>query len=409
MTTATKTQPLTKSERRVLHDSFGRTIDYLRISLTDRCNLRCVYCMPKEGVPALAHEDILTLEEIVTLVTMAAKDGIKHIRLTGGEPLVRKGITELIRAIKHIDGIESVALTTNGILLPTLAKELKGAGLDRVNISLDSLDENQYHAITRRGTLADALAGIDAALEYGFDPVKINVVVVRHLEQNLVQFARLTMDRPLHVRFIEYMPIGKVDEGLPPAVPLTKTETEKELGTSNKSFIPWSDHDVIPATEIRQLLNDALEKEGLGKLIPLEGKNNNHSNGSNNSNVGDISHVSETLDTSFEILSKNPPNNEAPIGWGPATYYKIAGAKGTIGFISAISNHFCATCNRLRLTSDGKLRPCLFSDEEFDVKKPLRNGTVYGVQQILDEALASKPEGHHHRRGTKRSMSQMGG
>ncbi len=391
MFTGATTSSLTNAEEHVLHDGFGRTIDYLRISLTDRCNLRCVYCMPEEGVPSLLHEDILTLEEVISVVELAAKNGIKHIRLTGGEPLVRKGIVGLVQAIKQIKGIESVALTTNGILLPTMANDLKNAGLDRVNISLDSLDKDQYRAITRCGTLADALAGIDAALHYEFAPVKINVVVVRHLNQNLAQFARLTLDKPLHVRFIEYMPIGKIDDSLPPAInanPLTKTVT-------SSAFIPWSDHDVVPAVEIRSLLNDALKQEGIDPLVPLKKCST------------DARCSSKTAAKAAEY--ETPDTAAAPVGWGPASYYKIPGAKGTIGFISAISNHFCATCNRLRLTADGKLRPCLFSDEELDIRGALRNGTEKDLQQIFNEALRIKPAGHHHRRGTERSMSQVGG
>lgn len=391
MLTSAATSSLTSTEKHLLHDSFGRTIDYLRISLTDRCNLRCVYCMPEEGVPSLLHEDILTLEEVISVVELAAKNGIKHIRLTGGEPLVRKGIVGLIRALKQIEGIESVALTTNGILLPAMASDLKNAGLDRVNISLDSLDEEQYHAITRCGKLTDVLAGIDAALRYEFDPVKINVVVVRHLNQNLAQFAQLTLEKPLHVRFIEYMPIGKIDDSLPPAIsadPRTKSAT-------SSAFIPWSDHDVVPATEIRSLFNNALKQEGIDPLVPLK----------KTSGKAKYSSENATKTTKHGALG----SASAPIGWGPATYYKIPGAKGTIGFISAISNHFCATCNRLRLTADGKLRPCLFSDEELDIRSALRNGSEEDLQQIFNEALRIKPEGHHHRHGTERSMSQVGG
>lgn len=386
-----------------LHDTYGRTIDYLRISVTDRCNLRCVYCMPEKGIPMLNHRDILTLEEIEQIVAVAAQLGIKHIRLTGGEPLVRKGICSLIQAIKNIPGIESVALTTNGILLPAMAKDLKKAGLDRVNISLDSLDAAQYHAITRRGTLSNVLDGIETALTFGFDPVKINVVVVRHLQQNLLDFAKLTIDKPLHVRFIEYMPVGNAHaelEGAPCTAPsatcaapdlpcvgsnfscnvpnLTCAPSTENESYSQKDFIPWSKDDVVPVAEIQDLLSNALSKEGWGSLI-----------------------VSQD--------SKDPAASIAPTGWGPATYVKIPGSQGSIGFISAISNHFCASCNRLRLTSDGKLRPCLFSDSELDIKQALRTEGKLGIKRILQEALIIKPEGHHQKLGTKRSMSQMGG
>lgn len=359
----------------MLHDTFGRTIDYLRISLTDRCNLRCLYCMPEEGVPSLCQEKILRLEEIERIVSVAAKCGIKHLRLTGGEPLVRKGITDLISALKRIPGIESIALTTNGILLPPMAAALKEAGLDRVNISLDSLDAAQYHAITRRGNLKDALAGIEAAFSYGFDPVKINVVVVRHLQQDFAAFARLTLDKPLHVRFIEFMPIGHT--GCPPdnstcmpAQASCSPAVFPQEDQNQKALIPWSSDDVVFASEIRILLQEALDREHMGSLVPL---------------------------------------SKAPTGWGPASYLKIAGAQGSIGFISALSNHFCASCNRLRLTADGKLRPCLFSDEEFDIREAIRSGNEKDIAQIFDKALRKKPESHHYRQGTKRSMSQVGG
>lgn len=370
-------------------DTFGRTIDYLRISLTDRCNLRCVYCMPEEGVTALDHKDILRLEEVEDIVKIAAQRGIKHLRLTGGEPLVRKGIVGLIHRLKQIEGIESIALTTNGILLPSMAKELKKAGLDRVNISLDSLDETQYHAITRRGKLADALAGIEAALNYGFDPVKINVVAVRHLQQDFAAFTRMTLDKPLHVRFIEFMPIGTIEGELPAAVPapFKKFENEKlndlskpsSLPNQKKNGIPWSGDDVISVEEIRKSINKSLEKEGFGALVPL----------------------GTTMD--------NPLKEKRPTGWGPATYFKIKGAQGTVGFISAMSNHFCASCNRLRLTADGKLRPCLFSDNELDIRSVIRKGPENDIQDVFDEALHIKPKEHYHQQGTKRTMSQVGG
>lgn len=359
----------------MLHDTFGRTIDYLRISLTDRCNLRCLYCMPEEGVPSLCQKKILRLEEIERIVSVAAKCGIKHLRLTGGEPLVRKGITDLIYALKRIPGIESIALTTNGILLPPMAAALKEAGLDRVNISLDSLDAAQYHTITRRGNLKDALAGIEAAFSYGFDPVKINVVVVRHLQQDFAAFARLTLDKPLHVRFIEFMPIGHTtcppdNSTCMPAQSSCSPAAFPQEDQNQKALIPWSSDDVVFASEIRTLLQEALDREHMGSLVPL---------------------------------------SKAPTGWGPASYLKIAGAQGSIGFISALSNHFCASCNRLRLTADGKLRPCLFSDEEFDIREAVRSGSEKDIQQIFDKALRKKPESHHYRQGTKRSMSQVGG
>lgn len=333
-----------------LKDSHGRTIDYLRISLTDRCNLRCIYCMPEDGVCSLAHEDILRLEEVENIVRTAADMGIKHIRLTGGEPLVRKGIVDLVKTIVETPGIERVAMTTNGILLPKMAKQLKEAGLSRVNISLDTLDEEQYAFITRRGQLKDALAGIDSALEAGLNPVKVNAVVVRSLEQDLFEFAKLSVDRPLHVRFIEYMPVGE---------------------SSGVDGCGWGPDDVIPSEEVVRIVSERGVEEGLGELIPL---------------------------------SEEPAD-----GWGPARYFQFAGAQGTVGVISPMSRHFCSECNRLRLTADGKIRPCLFSDLEYDVRTPVRAGDEEGVRRAIAEALGHKPDEHHDTVGTERKMSQIGG
>lgn len=356
-----------------LRDSFGRNIDYLRISLTDRCNLRCVYCIPEEGVPSLRREEILTLEEIETISALAAEQGIKHIRLTGGEPLIRKGIVDLIHSLKAIPGIESVALTTNGILLGTMAQELKEAGLDRVNISLDSLDPKQYHAITRRGHLSDALKGIDAALTHGLDPVKINVVAIRRFKQDFTTFANLTIDQPLHVRFIEYMPVGHVHDDSSASSSLS----------NNMTGFSWAADDVISAQEIFMTLTQELTAQNKGALIPLP--------------------------PSTSTLNSDDAESCGPEGWGPATYYQIKGAQGTIGFISAVSEHFCSSCNRLRLTSDGRLRSCLFSDAEVSLRDALRNHGSEGVYQAFERTLKTKPAGHHNRLGTARSMNQMGG
>jgi cyclic pyranopterin phosphate synthase len=332
-------------------DQHGRTIDYLRISITDRCNLRCLYCMPEEGIAWRPHDAMLTLEEIARFVGIAATEGFARIRLTGGEPLVRLGAVDLVRDIAQTPGVERVAMTTNGILLPKFADALREGGLARVNISLDTLDPTQFTHITRWGRIEDVYAGIDAALRVGFDPVKINAVVVRSLNQDLLAFARLSIKRPLHVRFIEYMPVG---------------DPQGEDG------VGWSAADTIPNQELIELLNQRAELAGLGRLIAL---------------------------------------NKAvrPEGWGPARYYQFEGALGTVGFISALSRHFCAECNRLRMTAEGKLRPCLFSDLEFDVKTALREGDNNEVRRILREALNSKPDEHHNQVGTERLMSQIGG
>ncbi len=331
-------------------DGCGRTIDYLRISVTDRCNFRCVYCMPEDGVTLKPHGAMMTLEEIERLVYVASGLGISRIRLTGGEPLVRLGICDLISSITKMDGIDSVALTTNGVLLPRMAGDLKEAGLSRVNISLDTLDPEQFHQITRCGNLEDTLAGIDAALEVGLDPVKINTVVVRSLHQDIMAFVKLTYERPLHVRFIEYMPVG----------------------ISTGSGHGWAHEDSVPSAELIQTIDEQAAAAGLGTLVPLV-------------------------------------RGEAPSPWGPARYYRLPGAKGMLGFIAPLSHHFCGECNRLRLTADGKIRPCLFSDLEYDVLDALRTGSDAEVRAVIEEALDNKPDEHHDRVGTERTMSQIGG
>lgn len=331
-----------------MKDSHGRTIDYLRVSLTDRCNFRCVYCMPEEGVCSMPHDAILRIEEIEKIVRIAAKNGIKSVRLTGGEPLVRKGVEGLIESITATPGIENVSLTTNGVLLPKMANDLRRAGLSRVNISLDTLDPDQFHQITRVGNLNDTLAGIDAALEAGFNPVKINSVVVKRLNQNFLEFAKLSIDRPLHVRFIEFMP----------------------LGNSSDDGTGWGKEDVIASDELREIINAQAIEAGMAPLSPAD--------------------------------------NE-PVGWGPARYYEFPDAEGTVGFISPLSRHFCSECNRLRLTADGLIRPCLFSDVEFDMKGALREGGEEAAERVLFEALSAKPDDHHDKVGTERNMSAIGG
>lgn len=332
-----------------MKDGQGRQIDYLRISLTDRCNLRCIYCMPEHGVKSIPHESILTLEEVHKAIECASRLGIKHIRFTGGEPTVRKGLLGLIERTAQTPGIESIALTTNAILLPNMTADLKAAGLSRVNISLDTLDAEQYRFITRRGNLDDALKGVEAALSSDLSPVKLNTVVVRSLNQDLLSFARLTVDAPLHVRFIEYMPIG----------------SGEDCGGCG-----WGLDDVVPAKEIIETINMQAQSIGLGSL---------------------------------------QPTTATPDGWGPAQYYRLPDAQGTVGVISAISNHFCASCNRLRLTADGKIKPCLFSDTEYDIRSALRKGNKEEVLSVFEAALSHKPSGHEHRVGTRRMMSQVGG
>lgn len=228
-----------------MKDGHGRTIDYLRISLTDRCNYRCIYCMPEQGVKSLCHEDILRIEEIAHVVRVLAGLGIRSVRLTGGEPLVRKGVVDLVRDIRATCGIENISLTTNGVLLPKMSDDLREAGLSRVNISLDTLDAAQFAAITRRGQLSEAKAGIDAALAAGFNPVKINAVAVRQLHQDYLAFAKLSIDRPLHVRFIEYMPVGKAPGRTAAVGGLTTSSAARSCSTAStrrpppKGFRSW--------------------------------------------------------------------------------------------------------------------------------------------------------------------------
>lgn len=326
-------------------DSLARPISYLRISVTDRCNLRCIYCMPAEGIPhKFPHEEILRYEEIARVVEAAAGLGINKVRLTGGEPLARLGIAELVRMIASIPGIDDISMTTNGILLARHAQELKDAGLHRVNVSLDTLQPTRFRQITRLGELEDVLAGIEAAERAGLHPIKVNNVVMRGLnDDEIADFARLTLTRPWHIRFIEIMPVGETAE-------------QAKMG-------------FVPVAEIRARIE--------AEVGPLE------------------------------------PSDGAGRGAGPARYYRLPNAPGTIGFISAVSEHFCFHCNRLRLTADGKLRPCLLSDQEIDIRAALRRGAgLQELQAILRQAVEQKPAGHHLAEditATGRLMSQIGG
>lgn len=347
----------------VQHDGFGRDINYLRIAVTDKCNFRCIYCMPADGVAPRAHDELLSAEEIARFVRLVAGEGIRRVRLTGGEPLVSRRIIPLIRDIRAIPQIEDISLTTNGTLLPKMAPQLKDAGLNRVNISLDTLDPTLFGKITRLGRLEQTMAGIDAALAWGFEPVKVNCVVVRRLNQDVAALARLTLDRPIHLRFIEYMPIGDEHTSSHCAVDPHAPALNPEL---------WDASDTVPSDELRARINARATARGLGELEPL-----------------DI--------------------NDAPAGAGPARYWRFPGAAGTVGFISAMSNHFCANCNRLRLTADGNVRPCLFSDAEYSARYALRRGDDMQVLSIWRDAVAHKPQEHAIIEGTQRFMSQIGG
>ncbi len=319
-----------------LRDNFSRVIDYLRISITDRCNLRCIYCMPSSGVMPIEHKEILSYEEIVRVVRVAAALGVRKIRITGGEPLARKNVTYLIASLRSITGIEDMSLTTNGVLLEKYAKELADAGLNRVNISLDSLKPERYREMTRGGEISPVMKGIEAAEKAGLLPVKINMVPIRGLnDDEIEEFAGLTLNTPYHVRFIEFMPIGAGDL--------------------------WSDERYISTDEIKT------RAEKIGPLSPVR-------------------------------LRRD----------GPARYYRLENAPGVIGFISALTHHFCGDCNRLRITADGKLRPCLFSETEIDLKPALRNSSSdEEIERLLRLSIEVKPEGHTiGRRGDTTSASK---
>lgn len=322
----------------MLRDSFGREICYLRISLTDRCNLRCIYCMPEEGIPLVRHEDVLRFEEIETFLQVAAEEGIKQVRLTGGEPLLRRGIVELVNRLKKIAGIEDLSLTTNALLLPELAKPLRQAGLKRINIGLPSLDRDGYRTITRRDELPRALKGLEVALSEGFHPVKINVVVLKEINDDLLPFLELTRQLPIHVRFIEYMPLGGLIE----------------------------EHRFVDASSMYLTLK---------RKVKLQ-------------------------------------EAEKPAGRGPALrHFSLTKAVGTISFIAPRTQHICSRCNRLRLTSEGHLRLCLFSEKELDLKEALRPlPEREKIRVMLKKAVELKPQSMKELTSPSgRAMSQIGG
>jgi cyclic pyranopterin phosphate synthase len=333
-------------------DTFNRPINYLRISVTDRCNLRCIYCLPPDGIALLPQGEVLSYEEIARVAGLAAELGINKVRLTGGEPLVRAGLQELVAMLAGINGIDDISLTTNGVLLRQQAAELKQAGLKRVNISLDSLNRAKFERITRQDKLNDVLQGIEAAKSCGLNPVKVNVVVIRGInDDEVMDFARLTIAEGWHVRFIELMPFAADN---PP-----DGHSIGDKAGVNRGF--------VPADEIKQRL------QTLGKLEP-----------------------------SLPIT-----------GNGPARYYRLSQAAGTIGLITPVSRHFCFSCNRLRLTAEGKLRPCLLNDREIDLRRPLRRGvSAEELKKVIVEAIQEKPENHElarARASKKRLMSQVGG
>ncbi len=317
-----------------MRDTFEREITYLRISLTDLCNLRCTYCMPPEGVQKREHGQILSFEEIEEIARAAAELGIRKIRLTGGEPLVRRGIVPLCRKLRGIPALEELTLTTNGVLLPDLAPELKAAGVDRVNISLDTLDPEKYQRITRVGRLEDALAGIQAARAAGLTPLKLNCVLIGGInDDEIPALASLTEREPVEVRFIELMPIGDTT-GFPPEA-----------------------------------------------YLPCEA-----------------------------VLEHLPQLERLPEDGGVAQRYRLPGAAGTVGLIRPLSRCFCDQCNRIRLTADGRVKPCLHSREEI----PVRGLHGEALRRRLERAILHKPEQHgvlsaQVRSEAHRNMNQIGG
>ncbi len=326
-----------------MRDPFGRRIEYLRISVTDKCNLRCVYCMPLHGLPWLKRSELLSYEEIRDIVAVLSPMGLRRLRITGGEPLVRRDVTRLVEMLAAVPGIDDLALSTNAVLLADLAPELREAGIRRVNVSLDSLRPDRVDAIARRpDAFRKIMDGLAAAEAVGFEPIKINVVVMRgRNDDELEDFARITLERPWHVRFIEVMPVGE------------------NLDVSANEY--------VPAPEMLRKVRS------IGALEPVAG----------------------------------------PAGNGPATYYRLPGAAGTVGVITPMSHNYCDTCNRMRLTADGQLRPCLFGHIQTNLRDPLRAGQP--LEPLIEETLRIKPRRHDLVQGSDvgsgglLALSQIGG
>lgn len=307
-----------------LTDTHDRRLNYLRISITDRCNLRCLYCVPDGRLPKLRHDDVLTYEELLRLVTIGTSMGITKVRVTGGEPLVRKGVYDFLKSLSTLGPLEDLSLTTNAVLLGANLDRLKQAGIRRINVSLDTLKRDRYREITGYDQFERVWAGLEEALEMGFAPIKINVVAMRGInDDEFIEMGRLTQKYPFHVRFIEYMPIGNA-----------RMDPKGKLLTS----------------EIKQILAP------LGTLLPVSRQTND----------------------------------------GPAQRYRIENAPGELGFISSVSHHFCDRCNRLRLTANGQLRVCLLSDQQTDLRTPLREGASdEALARLIRQAVRNK-KAHHH-------------
>lgn len=319
-----------------MKDNFGRDINYMRISITDRCNLRCTYCMPEDGIENIGHDQILSFESIERIVKASVALGIKKFRITGGEPLARKGVVELIGKLSKIDGVEELTMTTNGIMLGKYANDLKKAGLSRVNVSLDTLNHTKYSKITRGGDLDEVFNGINAAMRAGLTPMKLNVVAMKGFNDGeIIDFLQLTYQYPYEIRFIELMPIGQAEAS--------------------------QEYELMTVEEI---------KKKLPALRPIEGSH------------------------------------------GVAETFKYPGAIGTIGLISPMSRHFCNECNKIRLTADGKLKPCLHSNEEIDLNAALAQGDDEVLQELIKNAILGKDEKHYLNEGAapiSRDMNKIGG
>jgi cyclic pyranopterin phosphate synthase len=318
-----------------MFDEHGRKIDYIRISVTDLCNLRCRYCIPECGVEKKSHFDILRFEEIIDIIKASVDLGITKVRLTGGEPLVRKGIISLVAQISRISGIRDVTLTTNATLLAQYAKQLKEAGLSRVNISLDTLDKEKYAFISRGGDLSEAIKGIEAAKKTGLTPLKINTVLMKDFNDNEIDdFVKMTIDENIDVRFIELMPVGQCAQSFSEGKQISCFEVLKRF-------------------------------PGLIRLQSLDSQ-----------------------------VSMN---------------YQLPGAKGRVGLISPINHRFCNQCNRLRITADGKIKPCLHSNQEIDIRAMKQAGNTY--LEILEYAVLRKPNAHRldEKKYINRSMNSIGG
>lgn len=324
----------------MLIDNFNRIINYIRISVTDRCNLRCKYCVDG-AFPFIPHSEILSYEEIIRFVRLSAQLGVNKVRLTGGEPLVRKGISYLLKELNNIEGIKDISLTTNAVFLGEKILELKDAGLKRVNISLDTLKRERFKFITGVDAFDDVLMSIEKSIYAGMKPIKINTVIIKGFnDDEILDFARLAKKWDQHVRFIEFMPFGNLDL--------------------------WDAGTIISSQQIEEIIK-----------------------------------------TQFELESSENKDK------GPAKMFNIKGSKGKIGFISPVSTHICSECNRIRLTSGGKIRPCLFSDVEYDVKKFLRsNASDEEIMAFLKEVVNVKPEKRSEMvqiRKCQRSLRNIGG